>query len=236
MIKFVWTNLVHAPHPSKLIYLDSHCLEYLVSYGSNSCDCVKTNSELVIMAISASFDIQLFSAGSHYKGRTIATPFLSTTGLEDPVKDRRLLGNCVYSPIFSRFGLHSFTHLFTGSNDLGYYYLHPTLFSDYKKTYFLPRLSGHAVINYYVVDIATDRRISRFFDKYEQVEIFAKEVFMQSNNKLTTPIIASSIRSCIRKLKHPIGVFSHVRTMAGSISASELLLEFSSLLRHGGGS
>jgi hypothetical protein len=174
------------------------------------------------MVISVSFDIQLFSAGSYYKGRTIATPFLSTTGLEDPVKDRRLLGNCVYSPVFSRFGLHSCTHLFTGSNDLGYYDLH--------SAFFLPRLSEHAVINYYVVDIATDRRISRFFGKYEQVKSFARKIFMEPN------IMASSIRSCIRRLKHPIGFFSHVRTMAGSISASELLFEFRVLLRHGGGS
>ena len=42
------------------------------------------------------------------------------------------------------------------------------------------------------------------------------------------------IRSCIRRLKHPIGIFACVQTMAGSINALELLFDFKSCLVLGG--
>jgi len=230
LIRFIWTRLIHTPFPSKLVYIESYSTDYIVNYYSDD-DIFTSKSDywddLVRLLISVSFDIQCFSPSFSYQGRTIATPFLSASGLEDPVKDWRLLGNCVYSPGLSRFNPWSFRDVFTGVDDLGFY--------DFN----LPKLSKQAVINYYVVDLAGNQRISSFFVKYEKAKDFAEKIFGGHDNEVGSffirPVAISSIRSCIRRLKHPIGVFAYVQTMAGSIHASELLFEFRNRLMHGGG-
>jgi len=233
VIKFVWSRLIHAPLPSKLVHVDYY---WLKNCGTG----VNVNLEPVKVSVSVSFEIESFSPNFCYKGRTIATPFLSTAGLGDPERDRRLLGNSVYSPTLSHFGLSSFsfTTLFTGADDLGYYDLNVALLRSSEETLLLPSLSKHAVVNYYVVDVPGERRISGFFKGYEEAQSFALKFFMKPNedvkNFFMTPIMTSSIRSCIRRLKHPVGFFSHVQTMAGSINASELLFEFKNHLKYGG--
>jgi len=232
LIKFVWSRLIHAPLPSKLIYVDC--------YWKHCGSCINLSlSEPVKFLVSFSFKTESFSPNFYYKGRNIATPFLFTSGLADPVGDSRILGNCVYLSNFSRLSAHVFTDFFAGADTLGVYDLNVASLSKFKKAQILPRLSEHVVINYYVVDIPGEKRISEFFNKYEHAESFSREIFMtpgeEVKNFFTTPIVGSSIRSCIRRLKHPIGIFSHVRTMVGSINASELLFEFRKYLICGGG-
>lgn len=236
LIRFVWARLIHAPHPNNLLYADSHRSDHLIGSDSNFGTGINLYSNLVKILVSISFDIQSFSPNFSYKGRTIATPFLSTAGLEDPARDRRLLGNCVYSSIFTRFHPWSFKEFFTGTDNLGHYDFNSVLFGADKER---SLLSKKAVINYYVVDISGEKRISRFFSKYEEAESFARKIFMESDeekvkNFFMRPIMTSSIRSCIRRLKHPIGIFAYVQTMTGSINASELLFDFNKRLRHGG--
>jgi len=237
VIRFVWTRLIHSPCPSKLVYIDSYSPDYLVGSSSDFVTLTSFDLDLVRILVSVSFDTQYFSSGFSYECRSIATPFLSTVGLEDPAKDRRLLGNCVYSPIFTRFSPWSFKEFFTGTDSLGYYDFNSVLFGADKERRLL---SNKAIVNYYVVDTSGKERISKFFSKYQEAEIFARKVFMEPDeavkNFFMVSVMISSIRSCIRRLKHPIGIFAYVQTMAGSINASELLFEFRSRLIHGGGS
>ena len=234
LIRFVWTRLIHAPQPSKLVYVEAYRVGYLINLHSdyivfNSKD---SDSDIVKFLISVSFDSQKCLSSFSYQSRTIATPFLSTVGLEDSIEDRRLLGNCVYCPGLNGFGSWSFSELFTGASNLGFYDFSSASFGSYRKQKIL---SKHAVVKYYVVDTSLETRISRFFDGYDQAKIFAEGLFTESGNKVQSFfLLPVMIRSCIRRLKHPIGIFACVQTMAGSINASELLFDFKNRLAIGG--
>jgi hypothetical protein len=237
LIRFVWTRLIHAPCPSKLVYVETYRTGCLINSYSDHVSLTSKDSEsdVVRLLISVSFDSQWFSPSFSYQNRTIATPFLSTVGLEDPIKDRRLLGNCVYCPILEGFGSWSFSDFFTGASSLGFYDFRSASFGSYREQKIFSR---HAVVKYYLVDTSSlEKRISRFFDGYDQASIFAERLFTESGKKeesfFPLPLM---IRSCIRSLKHPIGIFACVRTMVGSINASELLFEFRRRLMFGGGS
>ena len=234
MIRFVWTRLIHAPQPSKLVYIEAYRVGYLINLHSdyivfNSKD---GDSDIVRLLISVSFDSRPCLSGFSYQSRAIATPFLSTVGLEDPTEDRRLLGNCVYYPGLNGFASWSFGDFFTGSTNLGFYDFSSALFGSYRER---KMFSKHAVVKYYVVDTSLETRISRFFDEYDQARIFAERLFTESGNKVQSFfLVPVMIRSCIRRLKHPIGIFACVQTMAGSINASELLFDFKNRLALGG--
>ena len=236
LVRFVWTRLIHAPLPSKLVYVEACNTNYVVNcHFDHGFFASKINElDLVRFLISVSFDCRSFSPSHSHRNRTIATPFLSNVGLEDPIKDRRLLGNCVYCPILSGSGSWSFGDFFTGASSLGFYDFSSASFGSYKKQKIF---SKHVVVKYYVVDPSSlETRISRFFDRYDQARTFAQRLFTESGVKAESFfLLPVMIRSCIRRLKHPIGIFSCVQTMAGSINASELLFEFKNLLRHGGG-
>jgi len=234
LIRFVWTRLIHAPQPSKLVYVEAYRMGYLVnSYSDYIAFTSKdSDSDIVRLLISISFDSQCFSPSFSYQSRTIATPFLSTVGLEDPIEDRRLLGNCVYCPGLNGFGSWSLSEFFTGANNLGFYDFSSVSFGSYRER---KMFSKHAVVKYYVVDTSLETRISRFFDGYDQAKIFAEGLFTESGNKLQSFfLLPVMIRSCIRRLKRPIGIFACVQTMAGSINASELLFDFKNRLALGG--
>jgi hypothetical protein len=186
------------------------------------------------LLISVSFDSQLFSPSFSYQNRTIATPFLSTVGLEDPIKDRRLLGNCVYCPRLKGFGSWSLSDFFTGASSLGFYDFSSASFGSYREQKIF---SKHAVVKYYLVSpYSLETRISCFFDGYDQARIFAERLLTESGKKEESFfLLPVMIRSCIRRLKRPIGIFACVQTMAGSINASDLLFEFRKRLMLGGG-
>ncbi len=228
MIRFIWARLVHAPLPSKLLYVDSCSVKDLV--GSDT----DVSSAFVRMFVYVSFDTGSFSPSFSYKGRSIATPFLSAVGLEDPVKDRRLLGNCVYWPGSSRLSPCSFRDFFTGVDVLGSYSFQ--LFSpgsgigDEKYAF-----SQYVVVSYYVVDPYSERRISTFLDSYEQAKFFAEQVLWQYGDASKDIFLVNAmVRSCIRYLKHPMGIFASVNTMTGSFLASYLLFVFRRILACGG--
>ena len=235
LIRFVWTRLIHAPQPSKLVYVEAYRMGYLVnSYSDYIAFTSKdSDSDIVSLLISISFDSQCFSPSFSYQSRTIATPFLSTVGLEDPIEDRRLLGNCVYCPGLNGFGSWSLSEFFTGANNLGFYDFSSASFGSYREQ---KMFSKHAVVKYYVVDPSSlEIRISKFFDGYDQARIFAERLFTESGNKVQSFfLVPVMIRSCIRRLKHPIGIFACVQTMAGSINVSELLFDFKNRLALGG--
>jgi len=234
LIRFVWTRLIHAPQPSKLVYVEACNTGYAINSYSDYDVFTSKNKELdlVRLLVSVSFDSQWFSPNFSYQSRTIATPFLSTVGLEDPIKDRRLLGNCVYCPGLNGFASWSFGDFFTGSTNLGFYDFSSASFGSYRER---KMFSKHAVVKYYVVDTSLETRISRFFDGYDQAKIFAEGLFTESGNKVQSFfLLPVMIRSCIRRLKHPIGIFACVQTMAGSINASELLFDFKNRLALGG--
>jgi len=234
LIRFVWTRLIHAPQPNNLVYVEAYRVGYLINSHSdyivfNSKD---SDSDIVRLLISVSFDSQKCLSSFSYQSRTIATPFLSTVGLEDPIEDRRLLGNCVYCPGLNGFGSWSFSELFTGASNLGFYDFGSASFGSYREQ---KMFSKHAVVKYYVVDTSLETRISRFFDEYDQARIFAERLFTESGNKVQSFfLVPVMIRSCIRRLKHPIGIFACVQTMAGSINVSELLFDFKNRLALGG--
>ena len=225
MIRFVWSRLVHTPLPSSLVYIESYSRDYLINPDFDFGPVASIESDIVPMLVFAPFDIHLFSSTFSYKGRTIATPFLSTSGLEDPANDRRLLGNCVYWAGSGRLNPWSFRDFFTGTDDLGFYDFWSGV---YKEEYIL---SKHAVVSYYVVDPSLEARISGFFAQYDQARNFAEKLFASSHGEVKAFfLVPVTVRSCIRRLKHPIGIFAYVPTMTGSIHASELLFEFRSLL------
>ena len=235
MIRFVWTRLIHAPQPSKLVYIEAYRANYLINSHSDYIVFTSKDgdSDIVRLLISFSFDSQQCLSSFSYQSRTIATPFLSTVGLEDPIEDRRLLGNCVYCPGLNGFGSWSFSELFTGASNLGFYDFSSASFGSYRER---KMFSKHAVVKYYVVDPSSlETRISRFFDGYDQARIFAERLFTESGNKVQSFfLVPVMIRSCIRRLKHPIGIFACVQTMAGSINVSELLFDFKNRLALGG--
>ena len=234
MIRFVWTRLIHAPQPSKLVYVEAYRVGYLInSYSDYVVFSSKdSDSDIVRLVVFVSFDSRQCLESFSYQSRTIATPFLSTVGLEDPVKDRRLLGNCVYCPGLNGFASWSFGDFFTGSTNLGFYDFSSASFGSYRER---KMFSKHAVVKYYVVDpFSLETRIGRFFDRYDQARISAERLFTEPGKKVESFFLPAIIRSCIRRLKHPIGIFACVQTMAGSINALELLFDFKSCLVLGG--
>jgi len=235
LIRFVWTRLIHAPQPSKLVYIEAYKVGYLINSHSDYIVFTSkdSGSDIVILLISVSFDSRPCLSSFSYRSRAIATPFLSTVGLEDPTEDRRLLGNCVYCPGLNGFGFWSFGELFTGARNLGFYDFSSASFGSYREQ---KMFSKHAVVKYYVVDPSSlEIRISKFFDGYDQARIFAERLFTESGNKVQSFfLVPVMIRSCIRRLKHPIGIFACVQTMAGSINVSELLFDFKNRLALGG--
>jgi hypothetical protein len=235
LVRFVWTRLIHAPLPSRLVYVEAYSTDYAINSYSDYVSFNINNKELhyVRLLISVSFDDQCSPLSFSCQSRTIATPLLSTVGLEDPIEDRRLLGNCVYCPGLNGFGSWSIGDFFTGSSDLGFYDFSSASFGSYRKQ---KMFSKHVVVKYYVVDPSSlEIRISRFFDGYDQARIFAERLFTELGEKVKSSfLLPVMIRSCIRRLKHPIGIFACVQTMAGSINASELLFDFKSRLAYGG--
>ena len=234
LIRFVWTRLIHAPQPSKLVYVEACNTGYAINSYSGYHVFTNKDKELdfVRLLISVSFDSRPCLSSFSYQSRAIATPFLSTVGLEDPIKDRRLLGNCVYCPGLNGFASWSFGDFFTGSTNLGFYDFSSASFGSYRER---KMFSKHAVVKYYVVDTSLETRISRFFDGYDQAKIFAEGLFTESGNKVQSFfLLPVMIRSCIRRLKHPIGIFACVQTMVGAINALELLFDFKNRLQHGG--
>ena len=235
LIRFVWTRLIHAPQPSKLVYVEACNTGYAINSYSGYHVFTSKDKELdfVRLLVSVSFDSQWFSPNFSYQSRTIATPFLSTVGLEDPIEDRRLLGNCVYRPGLNGFVSWSFGDFFTGSASLGFYDFSSALFDSYKEQ---KMFSKHVVVKYYVVDpCSLETRISRFFDGYDQARVFAERLFTESGVKVQSFfLLPVMIRSCIRRLKHPTGIFACVQTMVGAINALELLFDFKNRLQHGG--
>jgi len=232
LIRFVWTRLVHAPYPSKLVYIDSYSPDYLIGSNSSFVTPTSFDLDLVRIIVSVSFDAQYFSPGFSYEGRTIATPFLSAVCLEEPERDCRLLGNCIYSPGLNRSNPWSFKDFFTGADALGYYDFKSESFGEYKE---VSMFSKHAIVKYYVIHPFLETKISSFFDGYDQARMFARRIFSELDEEVGSPILLSiMVRSCIRCLKHPMGFFAHVKTMAGSIKASELLFEFKKRLMSGG--
>ena len=151
MIRFVWSRLIHAPQPSKLVYVEAYRVGYLInSYSDYVVFSSKdSDSDIVRLVVFVSFDSRQCLESFSYQSRTIATPFLSTVGLEDPVKDRRLLGNCVYCPGLNGFASWSFGDFFTGSTNLGFYDFSSASFGSYRER---KMFSKHAVVKYYVVD------------------------------------------------------------------------------------
>jgi hypothetical protein len=208
-------------------YLINSYSDYIVFNSKDS------DSDIVRLLISVSFDSRPCLSGFSYQSRAIATPFLSTIGLEDPIEDRRLLGNCVYHPGLNGFASWSFGDFFTGSTNLGFYDFSSASFGSYRER---KMFSKHAVVKYYVVDpFSLETRISRFFDRYDQARIFAERLFTEPGKKVESFfLLPAIICSCIRRLKHPIGIFACVQTMAGSINASELLFDFKNRLALGG--
>jgi len=234
LIRFVWTRLVHAPLPNKLVYVETYSTDYAINSYSDYDVFTSKNKELdlIRLLISVSFDSRLCSASFSYQSRTIATPFLSTVGLEDPIKDRRLLGNCVYCPGLNGFGSWSFSDFFVGASNLGFYDFSSALFGSYRQQKIF---SKQAVVKYYVVDTFLETRISRFFDGYDQARIFAERFLADLGVKRDSFfLLPTMIRSCIRRLKHPIGIFACIQTMTGAINALELLFDFRNRLCHGG--
>jgi hypothetical protein len=188
----------------------------------------------VRLAVSASFDVGSLSPWFSYNGRTISTPFLSSLGLDDSVNDWRLLGNCVYLS-FSNRRLRSFADFFTGTDVLGTYDLGVSLSSGGEEVCVLPRMLSYAIVKYYLVNPSQKVRISEFLDGYDEARELAEMILVDlKESGEYFFLLPSMIRSCIKYLTHPLGIFSCVQTMAGSISGLELLLDFRRYLVCGG--
>jgi hypothetical protein len=89
-----------------LVYIEAYRANYLINSHSDYIVFTSkdSGSDIVRLLISVSFDSRPCLSSFSYQNRAIATPFLSTVGLEDPTEDRRLLGNCVYCPGLNGFG------------------------------------------------------------------------------------------------------------------------------------
>jgi len=241
LVKFVWNRLVQAPCPSVLVCVVYHSLDYLLDSDMNGSSNKERNS--VEILISVPFDVRFLSKHFTYLGRDIATPYLSCLNLKDPVNDCRLLGNTVYSPGINRYNLWSFRDFFTGAEDLGFYRLDDSQFGINHR-YFWEEyyLSRYVDIGYYVVDFLSQKRISEIFDDYEEAERFAISLYYGKQSKVKglrfVPggyfLTLKVVSSCIRKISHPIGFFSYVKTNTGIIYASELLSFFRKVLACGG--
>jgi hypothetical protein len=242
LIKFTWSRLVHAPCPSVLVFVGSYIWDYLLN--PKMTEPYDSSKGLVQMAICNSFDVYSSSNHSPYRGRDVATPYLSCLNLGDPVNDYRLLGNAVYSPSINGSGHLSLRYFFTGSKELGFYELDTPQyvgnFVHFWEEYYLPR---YVNIGYYVIDILSQKRISDFFNEYEEAERFATKLYYGNQSKvkglrfipggyfLTPKVVCSSVR----RISHPIGFFSYVKTVTGTIPVSKLFSVFRSLLMSGGG-
>jgi hypothetical protein len=242
LIRFVWNRLIHAPCPDALVFIVSYNSKYLLSpeiakpydSGRNS----------VQMLIGTSFDVSSLSRHFSYKGRDIATPYLSCLNLEDPINNRALLGNAVYSPGVNRYDPWSFRDFFTGSNDLGFYILDDSQFGINHRNFWEEHyLSRYVDFGYYVVDLLSRKRISEFFDKYEEAERFAESLFYGEQARVKgirfVPyayfLKLDVVLSGVRNIRHPLGFFSCVKTQTGTIFVSELFLFFRNILVRGGG-
>jgi hypothetical protein len=232
---------VHAPFPSVLVFVGSYNSDYLLNPEmAKLSDSDKNRVQILIFAVS--------SLAKHfsYQGRDIATPYLSCLNLEDPINDWRLLGNTVYSPGINRYNPWSFNDFFTGSEELGFYELDTSQYGrNFRylwQEYYLSRYVG---LGYYVVDLISQKRISEFFNKYEEAEEFAKKLYYGVQSEVEGIRFVRSkpyniflklnvINAGVRKISHPIGFFSYVKTKTGIIYVSELFSLFRNILICGG--
>jgi len=230
LVKFVWSQIVHAPYPDALVFVGSYSREFLLNpdMGKPSHD-DKNRVELLICSL---FNVGSLSSYFSYQGRDVATPYLSCLNLEDKVNDWRLLGNAVYSPGVNRFNPWSFRHFFTGAEELGFYLLDTSPFGHnfpyILEEYYLPR---YVHVAYYALDLVSQKRIGEFFEGYKEAEDFAKNLFC--GKQYHTKGICC-VNACVRKISHPIGFFSYVKAHTGTICVSELFSFFRRLLLYGG--
>jgi len=241
LIKFVWSRLAHAPYPDVLVFVGSYIWDYLLN--PKKTEPYDGSRDLVQISIYNSFDVYPFSKKSPYQSVDVATPYLSCLNLRDPVNDHRLLGNAVYYPNINRDNPWSFRYFFTGSKELGFYEL-GTPQCGSKSVYFWEAyyLSRYIDIGYYVSDLVSEKRISEVFDNYEEAERFAISLdygkqskvrgirFVPGGYFLTLKVVSA----CVRRINHPIGFFSYVKTETGIIYASDLFSLFRSILACGG--